>query len=300
LTSQNPAEGGTDIFLTRVEDTAEALKKALAAGGDLGFLKRGDSVLIKPAVNSGNKWPATSSPELISLLVKTLKDRGASDVIVGDRTAMIRDTEKCMKSCGILDAARDAGAKVVFFENEKFVDVNPPGAKYWRKKIAIPQLVKEIDHVISLPTVRTHMVAGFTMTIKNWVGIVPNNMRLRMHVPFGFKERLGELMLLRKPDLVLLDGRRAYIAGGPDSGKEVKPGLFAAGVDPIALDVLGLAILTHNGAGKRISGKSPWENKIIRRAVEVGSGVKSGSEIKLNASNVAEIDALKKIMNVPL
>ena len=162
----------------------------------------------------------------------------------------------------------------------------------------MPEIVRDAHHVISLPTVRTHTVAGFTMTIKNWVGLVPMEMRHAMHIPVGFPQRLGELMLLRKPDLVLMDGRHVFIDRGPDSGTLVKPGLFAAGSDPVALDVLGLAILAKNGSGKRITGQSPWQNPIILRASEVAGGARSGADIRIEADGVQELPDLAAFMEV--
>jgi len=287
------------IFVKREEDTAAALKAALAATGELAFVKRGDSVLIKPCVNSDKPWPATSSPELLKLLIRSLKDRGAGEIIVGDRSGPHRDTEECMRKCGLLDAAKTAGAQVVFFENERYVELDLPQATNWRGRISEPQIVRDAHHVISLPTVRTHAIAGFTMTIKNWVGLVPMEKRHGMHVPFGFPQRVGELTLLRKPALTLLDGRQGFVEGGPDVGTLVKPGLFAAGTDPVALDVLGMAILAQNGAPPRISGQSPWRNPIINRAAEVAGGVRSGADIKVDAVNVKEIGDLLKFMETP-
>lgn len=294
------ADGGktATVFLKREQDSEAALKAALAATGDLAFLKRGDSVLIKPCVNSDKPWPATSSPELMKLLIRTLRDRGAGEIIVGDRSGPYRNTEECMRKAGLLDASRTLGAKVVFFEKEKYVELDLPQATNWRGRISEPEIVRDVHHVISLPTVRTHTVAGFTMTIKNWVGLVPMERRHRMHVPIGFPQRIGELTLLRRPDLVLLDGRQAFIDGGPDVGVLVKPGLFAAGTDPVALDVLGLAILIKNGSGKRISGQSPWHNPIISRAAEVSGGARSGSDIRVDAVGVREIADLLKFMEV--
>lgn len=289
------------IHLERIQETAAALKSALEATGDLAFLKPGDSVLIKPAVNSGQPWPATSSPGLVSMLIRTLKDRGAGEIIVGDRSGPTRDTRQCMESSGLYEASRFAGAKVVFFENERYAELDLPHAKNWRKgKIAQPEIARDVHHIISLPTIRTHSIAGFTMTIKNWVGLVPMEMRRSMHIPIGFPQRLGELTLLRKPDLVLLDGRQAFIDGGPDKGTLVKPGLFAAGTDPVALDVLGLAVLTHYGSGKRISGQSPWKNPIIARAAEVAGGARSGKDIAVESRGVDELADLLKIMEASL
>jgi uncharacterized protein (DUF362 family) len=54
----------------------QAVKETAKATTDFGWLASGDSVLIKPALNSGNPYPATTSPEGIGAMVALLKERG--------------------------------------------------------------------------------------------------------------------------------------------------------------------------------------------------------------------------------
>ena len=49
---------------------AEAVKKAAREVTDFSWLSRGDSVLIKPALNSGNLYPATTSPVGIGAMIE--------------------------------------------------------------------------------------------------------------------------------------------------------------------------------------------------------------------------------------
>jgi uncharacterized protein (DUF362 family) len=65
----------TKVCLTGVkngsEDRAliEAVKNSARAATDFSWLSRGDSVFIKPALNSGNPYPATTNPEGIRVYV---------------------------------------------------------------------------------------------------------------------------------------------------------------------------------------------------------------------------------------
>ena len=52
----------------------EAVKNSARAATDFSWLSRGDSVFIKPALNSGNAYPATTNPEGIGAVVEHLKD----------------------------------------------------------------------------------------------------------------------------------------------------------------------------------------------------------------------------------
>ena len=56
----------------------------------------------------------------------------------------------------------------------------------------------------------------------------------------NLREKLADLNLAIGPDLIILDGRRAFISGGPSKGELREPGLVWASSDRIALDVEGL------------------------------------------------------------
>lgn len=51
------------------------VRAAAESATDFSWLSRGDAVFIKPALNSGNAYPATTSPEAIGAVVEMLKDR---------------------------------------------------------------------------------------------------------------------------------------------------------------------------------------------------------------------------------
>jgi uncharacterized protein (DUF362 family) len=67
---------------------ARAVKETAQAATDLSWLGSGDSVLIKPALNSGKPYPATTSPQGIKAMVELLKSKGAGRVIVKDCSEM--------------------------------------------------------------------------------------------------------------------------------------------------------------------------------------------------------------------
>jgi uncharacterized protein (DUF362 family) len=119
------------------------------------------------------------------------------------------------------------------------------------------------------------------MAIKNNVGIVNGWSRLRMHIPWGLKERLAEINLVVRPSLIVMDGREGFADGGPDSGDLVRPGFIAASSDPIAVDAIGLAHLRVEGANEDISKLPIWEIPVMKRAVEIGLGVGSSADIAL-------------------
>jgi hypothetical protein len=84
----------TKVFLAGVSKGApekeikRAVRNAAEAATDFSWLSRGDAVFIKPVNNSGNPYPATTSPPAIAAMVEILKEKGARRVIVGEMSGV--------------------------------------------------------------------------------------------------------------------------------------------------------------------------------------------------------------------
>lgn len=66
------------------EALGAAVKRAAEAATNFSWLSKGDTVLIKPANNSGEPYPATTSPVGLKAMIELLKAKGAGKVIVMD------------------------------------------------------------------------------------------------------------------------------------------------------------------------------------------------------------------------
>jgi len=82
------------VFLAGVDRGASdaviraAVRDAAGAATDFSWLSTGDSVFIKPALNSGSPYPFTTSPAAIAAMVELLRERRARRVIVGDMSGI--------------------------------------------------------------------------------------------------------------------------------------------------------------------------------------------------------------------
>ena len=259
----------------------EAIRETIALAGGMGFIQPDETVLLKPAVNSANRYPATTDPETVWTVAEMVKEAGGRP-FVADRTMFLRSTEEVFRKTQIYDAAAQAGVPCLYLEDDDAVSIRHPLAEHWwGNTLRIYASVVKADHIINLCTPRTHAVGDFTMAMKNNVGVVNGLSRLRMHIPWGLKGRLAEINLVVRPSLIVMDGREGFADGGPDSGDLVRPGFIAAGSDPLAIDAVGLAHLRLEGANEEISGRSIWEIPMMKRAVEIGLGVGSSGDVAL-------------------
>lgn len=274
----------------------EAVRAVVERAGGLAFAKPGQSVLLKPALNSGKAYPATTDPELVLAMALLVKETGAIP-FVADRTMFMARTEDALRATGIAAAAKEAGIRCLALDDAEVVSLAHPLATHWAgSAVPIYRPVAEADHVINLCTPRTHKIGDFTMSMKNWVGVVSGRARMGMHGPFSLKERLAEISLVVRPSFIVMDGRQGFTSGGPDSGDLAHPGFLAAGSDPLAIDAVGLAFLRREGAAASIGKGSIWSIPVMARAAELGIGASAAERITLVGMEAGDEKSLRAQM----
>ena len=134
---------------------------------------------------------------------------------------------------------------------------------------------------------KTHFLGGITMSLKLSVGILyraDRGPQLHTFNHIFVAPAAAEINLPTRPDLIIMDGRRSFISGGPAHGEMVKPGMIVASGDQVANDVTGIKILQEwypNMAQNKI-GMYAWYQKQIAQAVKVGVGyAKKDDDVKL-------------------
>lgn len=278
-------KGRALVSIVEANSIRQAVEEAVGLIGGLKRLKlRGKEVLVKPNVNSDDPYPATTNPEVVRATVELLYEAGAKKVVVGDMSGVYwLPTRRSMERTGIADAALSSGAELAFFEEEEWVTLSPPGARYLRS-LSIPRRVYQAEVLVSLPVVKTHRYATYSMSLKNFVGIISAVDRRRLHTSRFMEEMIAEVNLAATPDLIIMDGTRSMVAGGPTRGSVRDTRVILASGDRIAIDVAGLGIVKSFNEWERVAGISVWEQRQIRRALELGLGAGSSEEIEVVSS----------------
>jgi uncharacterized protein (DUF362 family) len=290
--AENPAPTGTQVAMVRARDGLEAVNRAIELAGGLDFIQAGQKVLLKPAMNSANGFPATTDPAVVALVADLCWKRGASRVIVADKPFFLKSAEVIFEHSGIGPAARKAGADVMPLDDVEWQEIHNPQATHWKGSFAVPAMLSEIDHIIYLPTVRTHFMARFTMSLKNSVGLLGRWNCFVMHVSQSLPEHIAEINLGVRPSFYLLDGRKVFVQGGPDNGEVRETGIVFAGKDPVACDALGLALLKTLGTRDDIQNLSVWQQRMLRRAIELRLGVDGPDKIQMKAEGIDEAEKI--------
>lgn len=289
------------VALIRTDNRVEGVKKALEIIGGIkpAIESFEDYILIKPNCNSHDPFPASTHPETLRVIIEELlkADVPKEKIVIGDMSGPAwLPTRETMKLNGILNVAREYGIKVSFFEEEEWVKVKPEKASLWPNGFRIAKTVYNASRVISLPCLKTHQFGGvFTLSLKNSVGIINPADRSYLHNSPKMRELIAEINLAYTADLIVLDGIKCFISGGPAIGEEAEPGVIIAGGDRVAIDAVGVAILKYFNA-KDIAHKKVHEHEQIRRAYEIELGKMKTDEIELRALNLTDDEKFNQLI----
>jgi uncharacterized protein (DUF362 family) len=261
LVSLAPVEGGA-----APEQVQAATRRAAVAASDFAWLSPGDVVFIKPVVNSGKPYPATTSPAAVAAMIRLLKEKGAGRVVVGDmggvehvkqHSEVVKgSTRQLAQQTGLAQAAEDAGAELSFFEEagwEGFFEERPQAGSHWKGGLMLPAILREVDHIVLMPRCGRHALLGATLGLKAVVGYMRFDTRLEYHHQAAFiQEKTAEAntvpTLLKKQRLVLTAADKVLTTYGPDKGYVQTPpiGLVIASPSVVAHDLVSLAWLLLN------------------------------------------------------
>ena len=263
----------------------QAVQETVLQTTDFSWLKQGDDVFIKPAVNSGNRFPATTSPLAVRAVVELIKEKGAGRVIVSDMSGIehVKLTEgnlkgssrQLMESSGISQAALEAGAELYFPEEQgwdAFVEELPRDRTYWQGGIMMPKILQEVEHVVLMPRCSRHLLLGSSLGLKCAVGYWRTDSRFEYHrYASTIQEKTADAntvpSLLNKQRLVISDATQMITRFGPDNGFIAKPetGLMIASQDVVAHDMVSLAWLLINRSAmteeERAESRDPYTNQ---------------------------------------
>ena len=253
------------------EDIRVSIDKTIALLGNLGqVISRGDKVLIKPNFNSPDPPPASTDLEFLRALIEKVQDVGARVTIGESAGGLWRPTKNVFRKLGIYELARSLDVGLITFEDETNGWLKIKIGGDYLSTIIMPRSAYEADRIIYLPCMKTHKLAWYSGALKLAFGFVHPGERRAFHLRH-LQQKLAEVSLCWQPDLIVTDGRKAFVSGGPDKGELVEPGLIMASGDLIAIDVEALKIISAYEAKNRLP-PNPWRLPQIVTASRHGLG----------------------------
>jgi uncharacterized protein (DUF362 family) len=272
ITDSNYYTKDDKVLVSRVhacQDVKEGISTSVELiGGFEKIMERSSEIFLKPNFNTADPSPASSDPDFIEALIELLYEHGASKVVLGESSMASLSTREVLEKAGMLRRAQRAGAEIAVFDEGEWISVEIGGR--YLKKVSLPQRALRAGALIYACCMKTHKWAQFTLSLKLAVGFMKPRERIRLHSR-NLQQKIADLNLVVHPSLVVMDGRRCFISGGPAKGEIREPGIILASGDRIAIDVEAVKTMaSYDGASLN---KDPWTYPQIARARDLGLGV---------------------------
>ncbi len=259
-------------------DIRASVDRSLALLGHLGqAIARGDKVLVKPNFNSPDPYPGSTDLVFLRAVVELLLEAGARVTIGESAGGIWRPTRNVLRKLDMFELARHLDVELIAFEDraDDWVRVKVNGD--YLDTVSMPRSTYEADKIVYLPCMKTHNIAGFSGALKLAVGFMHPGERRALHAHY-LKQKIAEINLCWQPNLIVMDGRKAFVSGGPDKGQLAEPGLVLASGDLIAIDIEAMKVLlTYEAKNKLIA--DPWQSPQVVTALKHGLGVGRGGYI---------------------
>ena len=252
----------TEIAVRRGPIPSQITREAVEAlGGMRSFVKEGDKVLIKPNICGGNPKIEGSYTchEVVEELVKMVREVNA-DPIVADADMIWTQFEPVAEEQGWMEWADRTNVPLVNLTKAERVYFDF-GKESATGIVPVSKELVDADVIISVPTMKTHLLTSITIGMKNMYGTFPQENKAKYH-RFGIEEVICDVNRAFTPNLTVIDGTVGGDAWGPLSCTPVYAQTVIASNDVVAADAVACQLM----------GYDPYNIIHLKRAHEEGLG----------------------------
>ncbi|MBN1401970.1 MAG: DUF362 domain-containing protein, partial [Anaerolineae bacterium] len=223
-------------------------------GGMESIVSPGQRVVIKPNLTADAPASSggTTHMELVEAIVAEVQRCAPGEIVIAEGTGRFGTAlETAFLHGGWREMAARRGVTLHNLDGGPHREMSPENPRY-PHPLPFSELVLNADVFISVPCLKTHISADYTVALKNSFSLTPQSQRSQIHREYLIEESLVDLNRIRKPDLVVVDGWDGAdgVAGGNKFERPAGARLMIMGRDPVAVDVvskeiMGLAMRTR-------------------------------------------------------
>jgi len=240
------------VAIVKGKDPEKMVAEAIELlGGIKQFVGDGQKVVIKPNLvhqpampgreqrhGDGKVRPGfTTDVRIVKALAGQLLAAAKCKITIAEGTP--NDATRMFDFLGYTPMAKELGLGLVDVDRSERMAVKLPNGLA-RKEYSLPAVTQTADVLVDVPVLKTHQLTGVTLGMKNLYGLLPEP-RSVYHAKVD--EVLCDLLLARKPDLVVVDGLVAMEGQGPIEGTPLPMDLIVAGADIVAVEAVCTAIM---------------------------------------------------------
>ena len=259
------------VVKIRKDNIEAAVEEAIELLGGMPEITRGkERIMLKPNLVAPIPQATTKLP-VMRALVRLMRS-AHKDVSIGEGSAAappfnVRNNQtfrtsnpdllnglqkRVFDELGYSEFSKAQNVPLVNLHTGDLVDVRIPGALLF-DKVTLHRSLTEIDLLCSVPMMKTHVLAGVTLGMKNLIGVYPGAvyqaLRGNMHdmaariEPSATAAPIVDMVRANKLGLVVIDGSSAMEGNGPTDGTPVPMETIVAGTNPLATDMVAASLM---------------------------------------------------------
>jgi len=246
------------VGLSRGSDSYEAVRDALELIRDDVHIPADRPVLVKPNMVSDTNQLAATPVEAVRATLDFLVTLGVEKFIVGEGTAGPEgDTMGAFERFGYLPLQDSYDIEFRNLNENEWIPLEALGPGLEPVPIHIGRTYVDY-YVVSVARMKTHLQAVVTLSLKNtaiasicnperhsgaWHEPEPGKFS---HDPKPINLNLARLIRAAKPAIGIVDGVVGMEGKGPVAGTPVSSGVALAGIDALAVDLVGAEVMGVN------------------------------------------------------
>ena len=290
----------SDVFIRPIkeDDLTDCVRDCFDQFGGVGSICKGN-VFIK-FNGTGPDPDIMTDREVILSTVKVVKETiNPENIYVMENSAVGFCTRLVFKIEELGKRIEELGAKPLYLDEQESINIDFNGIAF-DKPIPVPKILYEnlVEHkgentYINVPILKSHVMCGVTICIKNSHGLVYDAEKIYNH--HLINEKIVEITSVFKPDFNIVDATTVLNYGpGPimDDSFIIPMGVLFSGKDPVAVDTVGSKLVGIDDALH------------IEMAAEKGLGTNKFDEINVIPSkdliNQYKIQLEHDLSKVPL
>ena len=248
-------EPRAETFITKVTDYNADIKQYILRGfQELHITSaeiKGKKVLLKPnLVEPHSGAPQINThPLVIHAAVEAFFQLGAAEVVVAEGAGHRRDSLLVLEESGLADVLYEDKVPFVDLNTSPVVSVENSGKFSKLDELFLPRELLRAALLVSLPKMKTHHLAGISLSMKNLFGCMPGIVygwpKNVLHWA-GIHKAILDINATVKPNLAIVDGIVGMEGDGPIMGSPIQANVLVVGRNLPAVDATCARIMGIN------------------------------------------------------
>ncbi len=285
------AEASNSVVEQRLFEAADLM------GGVAEMFRGKRKVYIKPNLGIDDvryyagRQVALSDPSVIRGTVALIRRYYDGELILGDASTGM-PCRRVFEATGLDRALAGFDVRLIELNEGRFVDFEVPGRPAMLSRYKLSDELQNVDAVVSIAKLKSHLSTGATVCLKNLFGMTPcpvyGTPRRYLHAPIRLPRVLVDVGALFPPILNVVDGLVAQ-DGKEWGGRPVQTNVLLVGNNVVATDATAIRLMGNDPCADYGTAPFLFDANPLPLAHAHGLGPVDASQIEIRGDEVADL-----------